>query len=160
MRRLIGIAGLLAVASMTPVHAQSMPTGLQGVKIAVEDYERATRFYEILGMTLGMKYNAKEWQLRWKEPATGQPIIMVNDPTGRISVPKGGAFLMISVADVPTTVAELRAAGFSVPGEPHSMPQATLMMIKDPDGNSIELLGGPFGADTPAAAQDHGLDDH
>jgi predicted enzyme related to lactoylglutathione lyase len=146
MRRLFGLAMVAALAAAVPAHAQTMPTGLQGVKIAVEDYERATRFYAILGMTPGTKYNAMEWQLRWAEPAHGVPIIMVKDPSGRIHVEKGGAFLMVSVADVPATAARLKDAGFAVPGQPMHTPQATILMLKDPDGNSIELLGGPFGS--------------
>jgi predicted enzyme related to lactoylglutathione lyase len=152
MNKLIGLAGALTLAMMAPAHAQQMPTGMQGIKIAVTDYERATRFYTILGMTAGMKYNDLEWQLRWTEPARGVPVIMVRDPSGRIGVVKGGASLMISVADVPTTVAQLKAAGFAVTGEAHTTPQATIQMIKDPDGNSIELLGGPLGK---AAAPAH-----
>lgn len=148
MNKLIGLAGALAIAVTTPSFAQSMPTGMQGVKIAVDDYDRATRFYTILGMTPGTKYNELEWQLRWAEPARGVPVIMVRDPSGRIGVPKAGASLMISVADVPATVAKLKAAGFAVTGAAHTTPRATIQMLKDPDGNSIELLGGPMGAPT------------
>jgi predicted enzyme related to lactoylglutathione lyase len=155
MKRLIGLASVLLLATALPADAQTRPTGLQGVKIGVEDYARTTRFYEILGMTAGTKYNPMEWQLAWKEPAKGVPVIMVHDPSGRISVPKGGAFLMISVDDVPATVAKLKAAGFAVEGEAHVMPQATIQMIKDPDGNTVELLGPPPAA---AAGEDHGHD--
>lgn len=167
MKRLIGLTVASAMMAAVPAAAQQFPTGLQGVKVAVEDYERATRFYEILGMTAGDKYNALEWQLRWQEPADGPPIIMVRDPDGRIKVPKGGAFLMISVPDIKATAARLREAGFAVEGEPHALPQATIMMIKDPDGNTIELLAppapaaGPAPGPSPAAAghdHDHGHD--
>lgn len=156
MNKMIGLAGALALAVAAPAFAQQMPTGMQGIKIAVADYERATRFYTILGMAAGAKYNELEWQLRWAEPARGAPVIMVRDPSGRIGVVKGGASLMISVADVPATVARLKAAGFAVPGDPHTTPQATIQMIKDPDGNSIELLGAPLGAAAAAPADDHG----
>jgi predicted enzyme related to lactoylglutathione lyase len=155
MMRIVGLAVTAAMALTAPANAQSMPTGMQGVKIAVEDYERATRFYEILGMTPGVQYNALEWQLRWAEPATGVPVIMVRDPSGRIKVAKGGAFLMISVADVAATVAKLKAAGFTVEGASHSVPQATIQMLKDPDGNTIELLGPPA---TGSTGQDHDHD--
>jgi predicted enzyme related to lactoylglutathione lyase len=153
MNKLIGLAGALTLAMVGSAHAQQMPTGLQGIKIAVADYERATRFYAILGMAPGMKYNELEWQLRWTEPARGVPVIMVRDPAGRIGVVKGGASLMISVADVAGTVARLRTAGFAIAGETHSNPRATIMMIKDPDGNSIELLGPP--ASVSAAPTPH-----
>jgi predicted enzyme related to lactoylglutathione lyase len=149
MKTILALAGALAITVAVPVSAQQAPTGLHGIKIAVQDYERATRFYTILGMTAGTKYNPREWELRWADPARGSVVIMVKDDSGRIPIVKGGASLMISVADVPATVARLRAAGFAVPGEPRTTPRSTIMMLKDPDGNSIELLGGPFGA--PAA---------
>jgi predicted enzyme related to lactoylglutathione lyase len=155
MMRLAGFAAAVTLAFTTPALAEERPTGLVGVKIAVDDYERATRFYEVLGMAPGVKYNALEWQLTWKEPAKGAPVIMVRDPEGRIKVAKGGAFLMISVDDVAGTVARLKAAGFAVEGEAHAMSMATIQMIKDPDGNTIELLGPPAAS---AAGDDHGHD--
>jgi predicted enzyme related to lactoylglutathione lyase len=149
MNKLFGLAAAIALAS--PALAQQAPTGLHGIKIAVADYERTTRFYSILGMTAGTKYNPREWELRWADPARGSVVIMVKDEGGRMAIPKGGAFMMISVADVPATVARLRAAGFAIAGEPRTTPRSTIMMLKDPDGNSIELLGGPFGqASAPA----------
>jgi predicted enzyme related to lactoylglutathione lyase len=141
----------LALLTAVPASAQSAPTGLHGIKIAVADYERATRFYSILGMTAGTKYNAMEWELRWAAPARGSVIIMVKDESGRISVPRAGGFLMIGVADVPATVARLRAAGYAVPGQPQVTPRATIFMMKDPDGNTIELLG----PGAPPAPRDH-----
>jgi predicted enzyme related to lactoylglutathione lyase len=146
MNKLFGTIGAAVLALSVPAWAQQAPTGLHGIKIAVADYERATRFYTILGMTAGTKYNPLEWELRWSDPARGSVIIMVKDDSGRIPMVKGGASLMVSVADVPATVARLKAAGFAVSGEPRTTPRATIMMIKDPDGNSIELLGGPFGS--------------
>ncbi len=144
MNKLFGLAAAIALAA--PAAAQQIPIGLQGIKIAVADYERATRFYAILGMTPGASYNAMEHELKWASPAKGASIIMVRDSTGRIPMVKGGASIMVSVADVPATAARLKAAGFAVAGQPRTTPQATILMIKDPDGNSIELLGGPFGA--------------
>ncbi|MDB5723906.1 MAG: Glyoxalase/Bleomycin resistance protein/Dioxygenase superfamily [Novosphingobium sp.] len=152
MIKSIRLAGALAFAVATSAFAQQVPTGLHGIKIAVADYARTTQFYSILGMTAGTKYNPMEWELRWTDPARGVAIIMVHDDSGRIPVVKGGASLMISVADVPATVTRLKAAGFAVPGVPNVTPRATIMMIKDPDGNSIELLGGPFGSGAAAPA--------
>jgi catechol 2,3-dioxygenase-like lactoylglutathione lyase family enzyme len=155
MMRFAGFALACVLATATPALAQERPTGLVGVKIAVDDYERATRFYEILGMAPGVKYNALEWQLTWKDPAQGVPVIMVRDPDGRIKVAKGGGFLMVSVADVAATIAQLKAAGFAVESEAHVMAQATIQMIKDPDGNTIELLGPTAEASASGVDHDH-----
>jgi predicted enzyme related to lactoylglutathione lyase len=54
---------------------------------------------------------------------------------------KAGGFLVVSVADVAGTGARLKAAGFTVAGEPHATQQGIFWVIKDPDGNSVELVG-------------------
>lgn len=148
MKRYLVLAAALAVMVSPPAFAQGRPTGLHGVKIAVADYDRTTRFYAILGMVAGTRYNPHEWELRWADPAKGSVVIMVKEAGGALA--PGGAFLMISVADVPATVARFKEAGFPVAGEPLTTPRSTIMMLKDPDGNSIELLGGPFGQGAPA----------
>jgi predicted enzyme related to lactoylglutathione lyase len=148
MRNLFIIAGALALAAGMPAAAQSVETGLHAIKIAVQDPAQTTRFYAVLGMAAGARFNSHESELRWTDPARGSGIVMVEDQPGRPPRSKGGSFLMISVNDVPATVTRLKAAGFAIPGEPRITPRATIMMLKDPDGNTIELLGGPFGAPT------------
>lgn len=142
MKKLIGLAGALILAAATPALAQpATPTGLYAVKIAVQDFDRAIRFYSVLGMAAGTKYNAVEWELRWQEPARGSVVIMVRDETGRFGVAKGGGFLVVSVTDVAAAAARLKAAGFPVTGEPHATQQGVFMVIKDSEGNSVELVG-------------------
>lgn len=46
-----------------------------------------------------------------------------------------------SVPDMKGTVGKLKAAGHSGIGEPRMTPRFSILMIKDPDGNQIELLG-------------------
>jgi predicted enzyme related to lactoylglutathione lyase len=150
---MFGWAAALALAS--PAVAQERPLGLVGLKIAVADYERATRFYALLGMTAGASYNAMERELKWADPAKGVSIIMVRDSTGRIPMVKSGGFVMISVADVPATVARLKAAGFAVERKAMVTPRATIQMLKDPDGNTVELLGPGGAAAAPAAEPEH-----
>jgi predicted enzyme related to lactoylglutathione lyase len=141
MNKLIAAAALM-LASTLPAAAQPVaPIGLYAVKIAVQDFDRATRFYAVLGMAAGIKYNASEWELRWTDPARGAVFIMVRDETGRFGVPKAGGFVVVSVADVAATGARLKAAGFAVTGEPHATQQGVFWVIKDPDGNSVELVG-------------------
>lgn len=142
MNKLIGLAGALLIAAATPALAQpATPTGLYAVKIAVQDFDRAIRFYTVLGMAAGTKYNAAEWELRWQQPARGSVVIMVRDDTGRFGVAKAGGFLVVSVPDVAGAAARLKAAGFPVAGEPHATQQGVFLVLKDPDGNSVELVG-------------------
>lgn len=143
MNKLTGLLGaVLLTAAMPALAQQTAPNGIYAVKIAVQDYDRAIKFYSILGMTAGTKYNASEWALGWADPArTGSIIIMVRDDTGRFGVVKGGGFLVVSVGDVAGTGARLKEAGFAVAGEPHATQQGVFWVIKDPDGNSVELVG-------------------
>jgi predicted enzyme related to lactoylglutathione lyase len=142
MNKLIAATAALLLAGSVPAAAQPVaPIGLYAVKIAVTDYARAIRFYSLLGMAAGTKYNASEWELRWVDPARGAVFIMVRDETGRFGVTKGGGFVVLSVADVAASGARLKAAGFTVAGEPHATQQGVFWVIKDPDGNSVELVG-------------------
>lgn len=141
MKRLMAIAGALALAAAAPAYAQERPTGLFGLKIGVQDVEKSGRFYTLLGMVLGPKYGANQ-ELHWEAPARGSAIMLVPAQANTT----GGTYLMISVADVPAAVARLKAAGFPVAGEPRTNPRATVLITKDPDGNTVELMGGPGGA--------------
>ena len=66
---------------------------------------------------------------------------MVHDESGQLNLMPGGGFMMISVPDIKATVARLKAAGHPGIGEPTVTPRASILMLKDPDGNQIELLG-------------------
>lgn len=151
MKVLFAAAAAMTIATAVPAAAQSVELGLHGLKIAVQDPAKTTRFYTILGMAAGPRYNSFESELHWAGATHGAAIIMVEDQAGRPPRPKGGSSLMITVADVAATIAQLKQAGFAVQGEPRVTPRATIMMLKDPDGNSIELLGGPFGSSAKPA---------
>lgn len=135
-------AGLSSTA--VPSVAQAPGSGLVAIKIKVTDVERSIRFYSVLGMTPGTKYNDHEWELRWPSGFRGSGVILVTDNQGRSGLIQGGGFLMVSVPDVPATAERLRAAGFAVEGRSISLPQATIMVVKDADGNRVELVGGPY----------------
>ena len=142
MRGFLGIAGALALCmATTTASAQDMGYRMYGIKIAVKDYQRAIDFYTMLGMKMGPKHNAAEWELQWGNPAQGSNIIMVHDESGRMKLAPGGAFLMIGVPDVKVIAGKLKSAGHPGIGEPQVTPRATILMIRDPDGNQIELLG-------------------
>lgn len=141
MKAALGLGGALILATSTGALAQQVNYGMYGVKIAVKDYQRAIDFYTTLGMKMGPKHNAWEWELRWDNPSQGSSIIMVRDEKDKLKLVPGGAFMMISVPDMKATVGKLKAAGHPNIGEPTMTPRASILMIKDPDGNQIELLG-------------------
>jgi len=141
-------SSLLAMAlSASPIAAQTLVPRMAAVKLAVQDFERTTEFYTLLGMQAGPHHNQWEWELRWDDPARGSSIIMVRAENGeRFHVTRGGGTLIIGVPDVFAALERLKAAGFEVSGEPRVMGPAAITMIQDPDGNWIELAG-------PAPAQ-------
>lgn len=142
MRGTMALAGATALACASPaVMAQQIASGMHAIKITVKDFQKTIDFYAVLGMKMGSKYNAAEWELKWDNPAQGSNIIMVHDETNQMKMTPGGAFMMISTPDIKATVARLKAAGYPGVGQPRVTPRASILMLKDPDGNQIELLG-------------------
>lgn len=145
MKAITHLAGALALAFATTAPAQPAPAqpvlGLYAVKIAVKDFQKAIDFYGKLGMKPGTKYNAMEWELTWGAPGRGSSIVLVRDESGRMHVTPSGGFLVVAVADVRATANALKAAGYAGIGTPAVTPMAAMLMLKDPDGNQIELVG-------------------
>ena len=142
MKAILGVAGALALVAASPaVMAQQINYGMYGIKIAVKDFQKTIDFYALLGMKMGPKHNPVEWELKWDNPAQGSNIIMVHDDKNRMAMIPGGGFMMISTPDMKVTVAKLKAVGYPDIGEPQVTPRASILMLKDPDGNQIELLG-------------------
>jgi predicted enzyme related to lactoylglutathione lyase len=135
-------AALLAVSPATMAQTAG-EASMPGVKLYVADMQNTTAFYIALGMRAGIKYNDHESSLEWAAPTQGSRIIMVHDDSGKMSFPTGGAFLMISVPDMSAALGRLKAAGFSGFGTPMATPRAAILMLRDPDGNRIELLSAP-----------------
>ena len=132
----------LALLIPAPATAQPVSPRIYAVKLAVRDFARTTRFYQLLGMQAGPHHNAWEWELKWDDPARGSSIIMVDARrSARFHVTRGGGTLIFSTPDVYAALVRMRGAGFSVPGEPRVMGQSAIIMIQDPDGNWIELAG-------------------
>ena len=144
MKCKVMLAGLvmpmLLVGSLAS--AQVPVPRMAAVKLAVADFERTTRFYSLLGMQEGPHHNEWEWELKWDDPAKGSSIIMVAaEKSERFHVTPGGGTLIIGVPDVYAAIGRLKAAGFAIEGEPRNLGFAAIIMIRDPDGNWIELAG-------------------
>lgn len=152
MRKWTIAAALVMAAPTTQSAAMAQSAsapGMPGVKLNVADMAKTSAFYTALGMRAGTRYNDHETSLEWGDPAQGSRVIMVHDETGRMSFPAGGAFLMISVPDMAAALGRLKAAGFTGYGEPMVTPRARILMMRDPDGNRIELLSAPTPAPAP-----------
>lgn len=148
-----GFIGALALAAAATAVAAESWSGYRmiGLKLGVADFRKSMDFYAALGMKVGPKHNAYEQEMRWDSPAQGSRLILIHDDTGRLTVPAGGSFLMMEVPDVAAAARKLRDAGYPNIGEPRSNKMYTMLMLKDPDGNSIEMLGPPPAAAVPTA---------
>lgn len=141
MIKTIAMAVALAVAGLGGPAATAQPaplTGMMGVKIASTDFARTTAFYTALGMHAGARYNDHETALEWTAPAQGVRLVMVRDDKRMLA--RGGAFVVIAVSDMTAAIARLSAAGFSGLGTPRILPGFAMLVIKDPDGNQVELV--------------------
>jgi catechol 2,3-dioxygenase-like lactoylglutathione lyase family enzyme len=138
---LIGAAALAALIVSSPtIAAEVSGYRLAGVRIAVSDYDKAIAFYTKLGMKAGEIYNARERQLKWDGRSQGSDIILYHsDGNGGLKLTPGTASLAFWVPDMKVTVEKLRNAGYPNVGEPRDMKTFLILLIKDPDGNSIEL---------------------
>jgi catechol 2,3-dioxygenase-like lactoylglutathione lyase family enzyme len=143
----MGIVAALALAQASELMAADAASdkwtgySLVGIKIAVKDYQKAIDFYTKLGMKEGQKYNPAEQQLKWDNTSQGSMIILVHDETGRVNLTAGSATLMMQVPDVAATAKKLKDSGYPDVGVPRDTKTYTVLMIKDPDGNQIEMLG-------------------
>jgi catechol 2,3-dioxygenase-like lactoylglutathione lyase family enzyme len=127
-----------ATANAQSADRQSMDAGMPAIKLGVADFQRTAAFYSALGMRESARHNDHETSLSWPAPGQGSAIVMVRDDKGRFI--KGGAFMVIRVADMTATLDRLKAAGFTGFGEPRVGPGYALLVIRDPDGNQIELI--------------------
>lgn len=144
MRGILLSASACLAAPAAAQSTDSMPAqqervlGLYAVKIVVADFQRSIDFYSVLGLSAGRKVNAAEWRLDWQGRRQGSDVIMLlADQSARL----GGSYLMFSVESVAQTVAALQKAGASEIGAPHDLGRAVILLLKDPDGNTIELVG-------------------
>lgn len=135
--------GLVALAAAAPSLAQNQfGPGMRSVKIAVNDFQKSTAFYTALGMKPGPDRGATR-ELVWEGTTQNSGIVMASPDYARnAKMTRGGTYLMIMSPDVKAVAAKLRAQGYPDVAEPRAMgTMATVLILRDPDGNQIELLG-------------------
>lgn len=140
MKWMTSLACALALAAAPAVAAEFGKPGMAGVRIAVKDDARSILFYRTLGMQVGRLHHPGQQEMKWADPNAGPPLILISDGKNAKLVP-GTVSFMFFTADVPATVAALRAAGFTAPDiKPGATPYVELV-FPDPDGNTILLIG-------------------
>jgi predicted enzyme related to lactoylglutathione lyase len=125
-------------ASLSQATEPATPMGIIGVKIQVKDFQRAMDFYSRLGLKVGTQYNKSEQEMLSEQ---GLRLILVHEESPRL-IP-GNSSLMINVPDVAVVAKALKDAGFSGIGEPRVTPRASILIVKDPDGDEVEILSAP-----------------
>jgi len=136
MLLLAALAGLPGLAQAK----EGVEYDLVAVRFPVSDFERSIDFYTKLGMKRGMRYTPKEQQVTWEDPGKGPNIILYkNDGTGRSDFIPGNISLTFAVSDIHAVAQELRDAGYPDIGEPKDYTVFLLLLVRDPDGNMIEL---------------------
>ena len=146
------VAPLLAGAAFMSValgaDAASSPVGLSSVKIGVNDFKRSVDFYtKYIGMTVGAKYNAAEQELVWGERGKSPGVILVHDDTGNLKLTPGGGWLVIHIQDEKKLAAKFKGDGITdfqeLKVKINPTEEIQVILIKDPDGNQLELLEAP-----------------
>src|SRR5271168_4706637 len=88
---------------------------MMSVKIGVTDFAKSTDFYtKYFGMKKGALYNPAEQALDWADGSKQTNLILVHDPSGKLKLAPGGAWIMLKVPDARKIAKALTDAG--VPG--------------------------------------------
>jgi len=140
MKHAIAIIVALGLAAVSAPQAAEPPApiGIIGVKILVKDYPRAIDFYSKLGLKVGAKYNETEQEMLGEQ---GLRLILIKEKAPKL-IP-GNSSLMVSVPDAAAAAKALKEAGFPGIGEARVTPRASVLLVKDPDGDDVEILSAP-----------------
>lgn len=136
---------MFMIGSASAADAPMAQTSIMSVKIAVADFQKSTDFYvKYFGMKQGARYNEAEQGVDWPAPGQGANLILVHDPSGKLKLTPGTAWIMFKVPDARKTAKALTDAGFagvSTPTELNFNARRTVVvMARDPDGNQVEML--------------------
>lgn len=139
----VGLVCASALAVALPLlAADPVVTAIIGAKIVVKDYQQAIDFYSKLGLKVGQKYNASELEMLSDNPQAPR-LILIHDESGQMKRVPGGSSLMILVPDVKATAQVLKQAGYPGIGEPKTTARSVGLIVRDPDGDEVELLSPP-----------------
>jgi len=119
--------------------------GFHGIRYQVKDVARAVAFYTgSLGFTLvhqqlpafaNVSFDGASVLLSGPGASGSRPM-----PGWKEQEPGGWNRIVLRVADLPSCIAALKAAGVPLRNEMESGPGGRQVQIEDPDGNPIELF--------------------
>jgi catechol 2,3-dioxygenase-like lactoylglutathione lyase family enzyme len=116
--------------------------GLSSIKIGVAEFPRAVAFYSTLGLKEGKQYNVGEKGMDIPNTGLGSRIMLFHDAPGEPPMKPGSGWIDYDVPDVSKVTQALAAAGYKDIGKPfeNKLHTATFVLVKDPDGNTVELI--------------------
>ena len=149
MKRMLMSITLATLVAAAPILAQENPTSsdprfapsIRSAKIAVNDFAKSIAFYTALGMKEGPKRGDTQ-ELVWDDTRKSGIMMVSPEYASRAKMERGGTYLMFVTPDVQAIANRLRRMDYPSVGEPKAMGKmVTVLMLRDPDGNQIELLG-------------------
>jgi lactoylglutathione lyase len=130
--------------------ATTRTRSLAAVGIVVQDLDRAVDFYtSIIGMTEAQRIDVPdkhlvEVVLTFSGSRGAAVLLMQFDDGEDHTYNDDGGKLVVQVGDCVGVTEAARAAGHAVTREPGEFPGfGMIAMIQDPDGRTVELMGGP-----------------
>lgn len=105
---------------------------------SVTDIARARAFYEGL-LNLKPTFVYDQDGKHWIEYEIGASTLVVSNMNPGWKSSAQGPSVVLEVADFDVAVKETRAAGVRFMTEPMSFPSCQLVVVLDPDGNSLTL---------------------
>jgi len=128
----------LSIAAAPSLAAEFGRFGMLSLRIAVKDEAGSIAFYKLLGMKVGRLHHPGQQEINFEDPTQGPGIVLMS---GETKLVPGTNNFLISVPDTHVVAKALRAAGFQNIEEPHNTPSYVGLTVKDPDGNTVNLLG-------------------
>jgi predicted enzyme related to lactoylglutathione lyase len=130
-----------------------MSIKMNNFKLVVGDLGRAERFYSALGLqvvarNLGGEDEVRQDQAWMSETGDMQSFVLILShftelPAPRPPVYPGEVWLVFTVANVDTTIAQVEREGGSVLRRGENRPEHNVRaaVVADPEGHPIELVG-------------------
>ncbi|MGI6294983.1 MAG: VOC family protein [Armatimonadota bacterium] len=105
---------------------------------SVTDIKRAQSFYE---GTLGLKQSSwfGEENHAWVEYDIGPGTLAITNSIPEWKPSSDGGVVSLEVEDFEAAVSRIRADGVTTHGEPQETPVCWMLVIEDPDGNTLIL---------------------
>lgn len=104
----------------------------------VTDVKRAKQFYEgILGLTVSRTFD--DGKATWIEYDIGPSTLCITNMASEWKPNPGGGGVALEVEDFDAAVDQLKANGVPIAMGPADTPMCHLVVVSDPDGNSVTI---------------------